>query len=133
MEIVQLSPNALKAPPNLRALLVGCSQSGKSSMISELIKYKDKIFPHPGYDKFIYCSPNLGGDDLITSEDAHYQQHLEALAKPAAIVFLDHIITYAELQEQAQSVEGRLMIFVDDFSQEAFDNPLMYQLFTRLS
>ena len=70
---------------------------------------------------------------MITLEDTHYQQYLETLAKPSEIVFLDHIITYDELQEHAQSLKGRLMIFVDDFSQEAFDNPLMYQLFTRLS
>ena len=46
---------------------------------------------------------------------------------------MDHIITYEELQDHAQSIEGRLMVFIDDFSVEAFDNPLMYQLYARLS
>ena len=83
MEIVQLPPSALKTPPNVRSLLIGCSQSGKSSFILQLIKHKEKVFPHPGYAKFIYCSPNLGGDDFVTPKDAAYQQQLEAFAAPA--------------------------------------------------
>ena len=49
------------------------------------------------------------------------------------MIIMDHIITYEELQDQAQSIEGRLMVFIDDFSVEAFDNPLMYQLYACLS
>ena len=133
MEILQLPPDALKTPPNIRSLLIGCSSCGKSSFIAEIIKHKDTVFPHPGYAKFIYCSPNLNSDDFVTPEDAAFQERLESYAAPSQIVFMDHILTYDELTEQAQSTEGRIMLFVDDYSQEAFDNPIMYQLFTRLS
>ena len=133
MEIVQLPPDALKAPPNMRGLLVGCSQSGKSSFLCEMIKNKEEIFPKPGYDKFIYCSPNLGGATLASPEDNEFQRNLEELAKPSQIIFMDHIITHEELQEETQSLETRCLLLIDDYSHEAFENPLMYQLFTRLS
>ena len=107
--------------------------SGKSSFLCEMIKHKEKIFPKPGYDRFIYCSPNMGGDTLASPEDTEFQQRLEELAKPSQITFLDHIITYEELQEQTQSLDNRCLLLIDDYSHEAFENPLMYQLFTRLS
>ena len=134
MEIVQLSPNALKCPKNLRCLLIGASESGKSTWIASLIKNKEKVFQSPGYSKFIFCSPNIKSDPTLTaSRDVRYREYLEEQAKPSEIVFFDHIISEEELFAEADSIPGKKLLIFDDFSQEVFNNDLTYQLFTRLS
>ena len=131
MEEIQLSPDALKVAQNFRCLLIGNSESGKSTWLKRLIQEKQLIFQNPGYTKFIYCSPNLG--ESASSFDLEYQKSLEAAAQPTEIVFLNHIITKDELLEAAEFTSGRLLLIIDDFSQEVCSTSLVYDLFTRLS
>ena len=133
MEEIQLSPNALKVAKNFRCLLIGASEAGKSTWISNLIRHQQKIFQNPGYTKFIFCSPNLGGGIDASHGDRQYQERLQEWAQPADIQFLDHIISETELFEQAEATPGRLLLIIDDFSQEIFSTDLVYALFTRLS
>ena len=133
MEIVDLPTTALQLPRNLRCLCIGASESGKSTWISSLIKNKDKVFQRPGYAKFIFCSPNIGGPTHTAARDERYRQSLEEWAQPSEIVFFNHIITEEELLAQADDSRGKVLLIVDDFSQELFNNNLTYQLFTRLS
>ena len=131
MEEIRLSPDALKVAKNFRCLLIGSSESGKSTWIASMIRNKRFIFQNPGYSKFIYCSPNLG--ESASSYDLEYQKSLEAAAQPSEIMFLNHIVTQDELLETAEFTSGRLLLIIDDFSQEVFSTDLVYQLFTRLS
>ena len=133
MEGVQLSPNVAKVPKNFRCLLVGASETGKSTFIANLIKHKERVFQKPGYSKFIYCSPNMGDSALTSSRDVAYQTHLKEAAEPAEIKFFDHIITEEELLEESEATPGRVLLIVDDFSQEMLSTDLVYRLFTRLS
>ena len=133
MEIVQMSPDVAKVPKNFRALLLGASEAGKSTFIGKLIKNKAKVFPAPGYMKFIYCSPNMGESALTSPRDLEYQRLLTEWAAPSDILFLDHIISEEELFEEAEATDGPILLIVDDFSQELFATDLVYKLFTRLS
>ena len=133
MEIVQLPSNVAKVPKNFRCLLIGASEAGKSTWIAKLIKNKAKVFHHPGYKKFIYCSPNLGESVLSSEHDLDYQKSLREWAEPSEIRFLNHIITEEELFEESTATNGRLLLIIDDFSLEIFSTDLVYQLFTRLS
>ena len=132
MEYIQVSPNALKAPKNLRCLLLGSSEAGKSFFIGKLIRNKDTIFQKPGYAKFIFCSPNLGGE-YSSPEDLQYQTRLQSWAHPSEICFLDHMISYNALMEHKESTHGRILLIIDDFSREVLSDNLTYDLFTKLS
>ena len=132
MEVVELSPIANKVPLNFRCLLMGCSESGKSSFISRLIKNKSTIFQEP-YEKFLYCSPNLGGSALSSRHDLDYKKCLEEWAAPTQIQFYNYIMSEDELMEITDSTAGRTLLICDDFSLEFFQTPLCYSLFTRLS
>ena len=133
MEIVQLPSNVTKVPKNFRALLFGASEAGKSTWIAKLIKNKAKVFHQPGYSKFIYCSPNFGESSYTSPRDQEYQTNLRKWAAPVAILILNHIITEEELLEEAEAIDGRILLIVDDYSQELFSTDLVYKLFTRLS
>ena len=88
MEVGQLPPNVAKVTKNFRCLLVGASETGKSTFIANLIKHKEEVFQKPGYTKFVYCSPNLGDSALTSSRDVAYQNHLKEAAEQAEIRFL---------------------------------------------
>ena len=133
MEVTHLPQNALKVPPNFRALLFGASEAGKSYFIGSLIRNKNSVFDGQGYSKFIYCSPNLGDGALSSAQDFRYQQSLEEWAHPAEIVFLNEIISEKDLVEEAEACPGKLLLIVDDFSMELLNTELAYKLFTRLS
>ena len=134
MELIDLPPSALQVPKNLRALLIGSSESGKSTFIASLIKNKDKVFQSPGYSKFLFCTPNITADPALTSSrDLRYKEALEEWAKPSEIVFFDHVISEEELFAEADSTPGKCLLVVDDFSQELLSSDLTYKLFTRLS
>ena len=133
MEVIQLPPEGYKLPLNLRLLLLGCSQSGKSTMIAKLLENKSTIFQQP-YQKFIFCSPNFGGASLSAAHDLEYKQKLEKWAAPADIQFFNYILSEAELMDISNSMPGsRLLFIVDDFSLELMQTALVYKLFTSLS
>ena len=133
MDVLQLSPKALQVPENFQAILVGASETGKTHFLENLICHKSKVFPSPGYAKFIYCSPHMGGAEASSARDWSCQQRLEELAKPAEILFFDHIVTESELFEQADATDGNVLLVIDDFSQEIFSSPLTYNLFTKMA
>ena len=130
MEVLQLSPNALKLPKNFRALLVGASESGKSTFISNLIKHKEDVFQQPGYSTFILCSPNIGDPAFTATRDLDYQECLKEWAKPAEMLFFNKIISEEELFAHADATSGGVLLLVDDFSMEVMADPLVYKLFT---
>ena len=41
------------------------------------------------------------------------------------ILFLNHIITEEELFEEAEAIDGRILLIVDDYSQELFSTDLV--------
>ena len=63
-----------------------------------------------------------------------YQKSLEEWAKPAQIVFYNHIITKDELLEESNStLPGRILLIVDDFSEQITNDPLVYELFSKFA
>ena len=133
MEVLQLSPNALKLPRNLRALLIGSSESGKSTFISSLIRHKEDVFQHPGYSTFILCSPNIGNPAFTADRDIQFQETLKEWAKPAEILFYNNIISEEELFATSDATSHHLCLIIDGFSMEVIADPLVYKLLTRLS
>ena len=133
MEVLQLPTNVLKVPKNFRCLLIGPSESGKSSFLASLIRHKDEVFQHPGYSTFILCSPNIGDPAFTDDRDLQYQESLKEWAKPAEMLFFNKIISEEELFGHADATTGRLLLCIDDFSMEIMADPLVYQLFPRLS
>ena len=130
MEKLELPTFAVKLPKNLRCLLIGSSESGKSTFLSNLIKNQDTVFPE-AYSKFLFCSPHLDSS-YTASRDSTYQKNLEEWAKPAEIIFYNHIITKDELLEQADAtLRGRILLIVDDFSEAITNDPLVYDLFSK--
>ena len=55
------------------------------------------------------------------------------LANPAEMVFYNHVITEEELGEESDQGRQRLLVFIDDFSDQFFPQKVTTQLFTRLS
>ena len=133
METRQLSKNCLKLAKNFRCLLIGNSESGKSTFLSSLIKHKEDVFQEPGYSTFILCSPNIGDPTFTAASDLQFQEQLQEWAKPAQILFFNKIISEEELFSHADATNGRLLLMVDDFSMEIMADPLVYKLFSRLS
>ena len=131
MQEIHLKPRDLCLPLPLRAILVGPSGSGKSETMLEMLRYKDRVFYQP-YDKFIFCSPNLDSE-LSSPRDAAFRQRLVKLAEPQEIAFYDHIITLEELNEESGQGSQRLLVFIDDFSDQIFEQNVAIQLFLRLS
>ena len=127
MEVIKLSSSAVKLPLNFRCVLLGCSESGKSSFIKQLIKNKSKLFQGE-YEKIIYCSPNNSA-----RHDLEYREMLQKWAEPAEMKFYNHIIEENELLEIADTTSNRLLLFIDDFSLEIFQTDMVYSLYTRLS
>ena len=137
MEYLQLKKSDAECfPEKIRAILCGPSQSGKSEFIQNMIRHKKKVFSQP-YSKFIYCSPHLGTDggedETVSPGDAAYRQNLIDLAQPEEIVFYDHIITLTELNQDSNYGEQRLLIFIDDFSENVFSQDVTVKLFIKLS
>ena len=137
MEYLQLKKSDAECfPEKTRAILCGPSQSGKSEFIQNMIRHKKKVFSQP-YSKFIYCSPHLstdGGEDAAVSPgDAAYRQNLIDLAQPEEMVFYDHIITLTELNQESNYGEQRLLVFIDDFSENVFSQDVTVKLFIKLS
>lgn len=130
MEEVTLSPNALKIPEHLRAVIVGGSGCGKSSFLSDLIAHRNQLVPEPGYSKFIWCSPSIN-DYHASASDVSFKKKLEQVAEPVPIFFYDYILSQEELLEHAET--GPVLFVVDDFSAEFFATDVAYQLFTRLA
>ena len=118
---------------NFCCLLIGASESGKSSFLASLIKHKEEVFQQPGYSTFILCSPNIGDPAFTDSRDLQYQESLREWAKPAEILFYNNIINEEELFGHADATNGKILLMVDDYSMEIMADPLVYQLFTRLS
>ena len=88
MEVADLSPDIAKVPKNFRALLFGASEAGKSHWIGSLIRNKDKVFPAPGFAKFIYSSTNMGESALSSNRDLEHQKNLREWAVPSGIIQL---------------------------------------------
>ena len=130
MEVIQLPSLATKLPLNFKCCLIGSSGSGKFEFISKLIKYKDQVFQEP-YDCFIYCSPNLGTHS--SKHDLEFKRCLEAWSHPTKILFYNKVIEEEELLEIADSTDGRVLTFIDDFSRESLASDLVYSLFTKFS
>ena len=131
MQEIQLHPSDLCFPRSLRAILVGPSQCGKSKYMMDMVRYKDQVFAQP-YTKFIFCSPNF--ESALTSpQDEAYKQEMIALAEPAEMLFYDHVITEEELGDESAQGRERILVFIDDFSDQVFSQKVTTQLFTRLS
>ena len=78
------------------------------------------LFQQP-YDKFIYCSPHLGGASLSAAHDLEYKQNLERWASPVDIQFFNYILSEDELLDIVNSMPGSKILFiVDDFGLEIF-------------
>ena len=105
MEVVELSNSSTMVPRNLRCLLQGASESGKSSFILKLLKNKESMFPVE-YAKFIYCSPHLGSNGFSSSRDLEYRKLLEEYCAPTEILFFNYILTEEELLQISEEVEG---------------------------
>ena len=132
MEKLELPTSAVKLPTNLKALLIGCSESGKSTFLANLIKHKDSVFPEP-YAKFLFCFPHFDSSYAAT-RDLTYQKTLEEWAKPSQIIFYNHIIKKEELLEEADAtLPGKILLIVDDFSEQITNDPLVYDLFSKYS
>ena len=132
MNKLELPTSSVKLPKNLRCLVIGASESGKSTFLANLIKHKDMVFPEP-YAKFLFCSPHFDSS-YAGIRDQNYQKNLEEWAKPSEIVFYNHIITKEELLEEAGATHpGRLLLLIDDFSQEITNHPLVYDLFSKFA
>ena len=133
MEVIQLPPAGYKLPLNLRCLLLGCSQAGKSTFVAKFLQNKSTVFQQP-YDKFIYCSPHLGGAALSAAHDLEYKQNLEGWASPVDIQFFNYILSEDELLDIVNSMPGSKILFiVDDFGLEIFQTDLVYKLYTSMS
>ena len=132
MDKVELPSSSVKLPKNLRLLVIGASESGKSTFLANLIKHKETVFPEP-YAKFIFCSPHFDSS-YAGSRDQSYQKNLEEWSKPSEIVFYNKIIIKEELLEQADTAQpGRLLLIIDDFSEEITNHPLVYDLFSKFA
>ena len=114
----------LKFPNILDACLLVLVKQVNQHGLDLQIRNKATVFQSPGYRKFIYCSPNFGESSLISSRDLEYQKCLREWAEPSEIIFLDHIVTEEELFEEAEAANGRILLIVDDFSQELFSTNL---------
>ena len=71
---INLDPLDLRLPTNLRMVLIGASQAGKSSFMKSLMTFKNQIFRQP-YQKFVYCSPSVG-ESMASERDRHFEEEL---------------------------------------------------------
>ena len=127
-----MSPLATQVPREFRGLLIGASGSGKTRFVGKLLQNKADIFPVT-YKKFLYCSPHIGGGTISSARDVEYREKLEEWAAPTEISFHNYIPSEEEVLDVSDSVDGPILLIIDDYSLELFQTDLVYQLFTRMS
>ncbi len=142
---LELSKSDFQLPKDLRAIIVGPSQAGKTSLILDWLLRKADMFPGSFYQHIIFASPNLN-ESLMSSKDRRFKKDLEVAASPASISFYDHLITSEELlsemtslqayqvdgEVEAQQEEPSLLLILDDFTLSVYQDQTVAALFTRL-
>ena len=131
-ETIYLRDKDFKLPLCLRGLLIGPSQSGKTTYMIELLKTKDQIFQQK-YDVILYCSPNNG---FLLDETEDVKKVISEAAKPIDTIFLNEIPNIDKLLEFHKDKQGKsrnVLLLVDDFNNKAFDSPTLNAVFFHLS
>ena len=122
--------NYNKFPPQLRMLLVGSSQVGKTSFIKKCLQFKSQLFCQLP-SKIYYISPNLLESHLLHEND--FTEELKLLANPIPIEFADSIPEVSEILEYVQHPKDKILIILDDFSASLYDSKPVSELYLRLS
>ena len=106
-ETILLKPTELQWAKSLRAIIIGCSQSGKSTFVENILKNRQRIL-QSSYQKIWWCSPNFGHFGGVDHEQMRYQEQLTKLVQPIPISFHDHILDVNEFLEGAARARGAL-------------------------
>ena len=129
-ETLQLENDALKFPPQLRCLLIGPSQSGKTTFIKSVIRYRQYLFVKSP-DLILYVSPNLG--ETYLSHEAEFINEMKQLAGETPIHFLGKLPSVEELMSYVHRPNFKVLYIIDDYHQAMFDDDNIAQCFIRLS
>ena len=130
VDIVEVDPDIeFKWPGHLRSLIIGASQSGKSTFMTRLLAERARLLP-TAYEKIVFCSPNFN-DRFNQEREDRFKETLTQSAHPIPIDFLDHIVTEEELQALSQG--GRSLIMLDDWTVDLYRSPIIVDLMIRLS
>ena len=130
-ENIKLDPNVFKVAGSLRCLLIGASQSGKSTFIKNMVRYRHLLFRNV-HQKIIYISPNLKESVYLGNEEK-FVTEMRQLSQDTPIDFFSEIPKIEDLAGLINGPEGKILIFFDDFQSELWDSPAICSAYTRLS
>ena len=96
-----------------------------------MLTHKDTIFQQP-YNKIIYISPNLNTSQHLGHE-TKLCNDIQSAAAPVPVLFQSQLPKVDELLDSIENEKTRILILIDDYNEEAFSNPNISTIFTRLS
>ena len=129
-EIVELESNAHKLPPQLRCLVIGPSQSGKTTFIKSLLRHRELLFNAP-HDLILYVSPNLLSSSV--HHEVQFIEEMRILAGNTDIKFLGEIPTVDELLSHIEGPDFKVWLIIDDYHHRLFENRDVVDYYIRLS
>ena len=115
---------------NLRLMVVGSSQCGKSTFIKNLLRWKSEVCPG-NYNHVIFAAPTLGSSYL--AEEAALMEEIRQCAAPAEVHFMDRIPTISEMTEHIDHSDNRTLVICDDFGEALWNSVDISTAVTRLS
>lgn len=123
---IDLKQEDLKLPKQLKMLILGPSNSGKSTRILEIIKNKEKICAG-NITKICYISPNLSSP---SKKDRHFHAELGKYN----VFCQDSLPTEENIHDSFIPLEGqRTLLIIDDFSSQVFNDNNIRDIFERMS
>ena len=129
-EEIKLDPNNFRFSSQLRLILIGASQSGKTSWIRQFLKWRHQLCVKP-YSLIIYASPNLATSNLRHEHD--FIDSFRELCAPTECQFLSQLPDLETISEYINQPDGKVCFIADDFHSQLWHSSTLADMFVRLS
>ena len=130
LETIKLNKSNFCFARNLRLLLIGPSQSGKTSWIFNFIKYRHQLCVKD-YTLICYASPNLANSYL--SHEQKFMDKLRDVSSPTEVRFLSEIPDMESIAEYVEDPNSKILMIIDDFHSAIWQSASIAHIMVRLS
>ena len=121
--IVKVSKKFAKLRNQVRILICGPTMCGKSTMVLDMLRYKQYIFINPHFVRVIYCTDN----------PHNKQEYIEELEKVCKEVEVHKGMIDLEKENLTDRSSGSKLIIFDDLMSNFFNDFTMSKLMTQWS
>ena len=129
-ETIDLDPDSFRFAKSLRALLIGSSQTGKTSWIKSFLKYRHRLCPK-NYTTILYSSPNLVDSYFDFEND--FMNEIRDLCQNTDVIFLGEIPSTEQLSSYLVNKDSKVLLILDDWAEQLWDSESLCSVFVRMS